>query len=139
MSTEFNVAALAALLAVLAAPGVVSAQEGFGLGAAAVALSTLPSRATPCARDIDRAWVEVGAKIQARIGAGRIAPQSAIALLHRQPTPNSIAAAEENLGGRWLSMETAVTALARAREADRANDSGACEQAITEAQRAIVR
>jgi hypothetical protein len=30
MSTNFNVAALAALLAVLAAPGVVSAQEGFG-------------------------------------------------------------------------------------------------------------
>jgi hypothetical protein len=30
MSTKFNVAAFAAVLAVLAAPGVVSAQEGFG-------------------------------------------------------------------------------------------------------------
>jgi hypothetical protein len=57
------------------------------LSAAAFALSTLPSRASPCAHDIDRAWVEVGAKIQARIGSGRSAPQSTIALLHHQPTP----------------------------------------------------
>jgi hypothetical protein len=35
-------------------------------------------------------------------------------------------------------MEPTVAALARARQADRANDSFACEQAITEAQRAIV-
>jgi hypothetical protein len=109
------------------------------LGAAAIALSTLPSNASPCAYDIDRAWVEVGAKIQARIGAGRSAPQGTMALLHHQPTPSSIAAAEEQIRERWVSMEVAVTALARAREADRANDGGACEQAIAEAQRAIVR
>ena len=109
------------------------------LGAAAVALSTVPSYASPCAYDLDRAWVEVGAKIQARIGAGRSVPQSATALLHHQPTPNSIAAAEEQIRERWVSMEVAVTALARAREADRANDGSACEQAIAEAQRAIVR
>jgi hypothetical protein len=109
------------------------------LSAAAFALSTLPSRASPCAYDIDRAWVEVGAKIQARIGSGRSAPQSTIALLHHQPTPGSIAAAEEKLGERWLPMEAAVIALGRAREADRTNDSGACEQALAEAQRAIVR
>jgi hypothetical protein len=109
------------------------------LSAAAFALSTLPSRASPCAYDIDRAWVEVGAKIQARIGAGRSAPQSTIALLHHQPTPGSIASAEEKLGERWLQMEAAVIALGRAREADRTNDIGACEQALAEVQRAIVR
>ena len=108
------------------------------LGAAAVVLSTLPSHASPCARHIDRVWVEVGAKIQARIGAGPTALQSTMAMLHRQPTPSSIAAAEEKLGERWQSVETAATALARAREADRANDSSACEQAIVDAQRAIV-
>ena len=109
------------------------------LGAAAIALSTSPSRASPCLYDIDRAWVDVGAKIQARIGAGRSAPQGTTALLHHQPTPSSIAAAEEQIRERWVSMEVAVTALARAREADRANDGSACEQAIAEAQRAIVR
>jgi hypothetical protein len=108
------------------------------VGAAALALWTSPSRASPCADDIDRMWVEIGTKLQARLGSGRSAPQTAIALLHRQPTPNSIASAEENLGQRWLPIETAVAALARARQADRGNDSFACEQAITEAQRAIV-
>ena len=41
------------------------------LGATALALSTQPSRAGTCAQDIDRAWVQVNAKIQARIAAGR--------------------------------------------------------------------
>jgi hypothetical protein len=108
------------------------------VGAAALAFWTSPSRAGPCVSDIDRMWVEIGTKLQARLGAGRSAPQTAIALLHRQPTLNSIATAEENLGQGWLAMETAVAALARARQADRANDGFACKQAIREAQHAIV-
>ena len=108
------------------------------LSAAALALWISPSLASPCAADIDRMWVEVGTKLQARLGAGRSASQTIIALMRRQPTPNSVATAEQNLGQRWLPIETTVAALARARQADRANDSFACEQAITEAQRAIV-
>jgi hypothetical protein len=107
-------------------------------GAAALALWPSPGRAGPCAGDIDRIWVEIGAKLQARLAAGRSAPQTTIALLHRQPTLNSIATAEGNLDQRWLPMETAVAALARARQADRASDSFACKQAIAEAQRAII-
>ena len=106
--------------------------------AVALVLWTSPSFASPCAGDIDRMWVEVGTKLQARLGAGRSAPQTIIGLMHRQPTPNSVATAGDNLGQRWLSMETAVAALARARQANSADDSFACEQAITEAQRAIV-
>src|SRR5712691_8808029 len=87
------------------------------LSLAAVGLSVKPGFAGPCMRDIDRAWVEIGPKVQARIGAGRSAPQSVAAALHRQPTPNSVAAAEETLGERWLPMEIAIMALARAREA----------------------
>jgi hypothetical protein len=107
----------------------------FVLGTAAVAFSAQPGLANPCSQDIDRAWVQVNAKIQARVGAGRSAPQSTIALLHHQPTPSSIAAAEEALVDVWLPMETAVAALARAREADRANDRIACEAALAEVQR----
>src|ERR1700730_4465864 len=109
------------------------------LSAATVAFSAQPGLANHCSQDIDRAWVQVNAKIQARIGAGRSAPQSTIALLHHQPTPGSIASAEEKLGERWLPMEAAVIALGRAREADRTNDVGACKQALAEVQRAIVR
>src|SRR6478735_8368074 len=100
------------------------------LGATALALSTQPSRAGTCAQDIDRAWVQVDAKIQARIAAGRSAPQSMIGLLHYQPTPSSIAAAEKALGQGWSPMEAAVSALTRAHEADRADDRDACEQAL---------
>jgi hypothetical protein len=109
------------------------------LSAAAVALSAQPSLANPCSQDIDRAWVEVNAKIQARVAAGRSASQSTTALLYRQPTPSSIAAAEEALVDIWLPMETAVAALARAREADRANDGIACEGALAEVRRVIDR
>jgi hypothetical protein len=106
---------------------------------AAITLSTSPGNAGPCTREIDREWVEVGAKIQARIGAGRSSIQSTVGLLHRQPTPGSVAAAEGKVGDMWVPLETAVIALARAREADLANDAGTCKEAVVAAQRAFVR
>jgi hypothetical protein len=107
------------------------------LAAVALALSTQPSRAGPCAQDIDRAWLQVDAKIQARIAAARSAPQSMIALLHHQPTPDSIEAAEKTLSEGWSPLEAAVSALTRAHEADRADDRSACEQALVQMQSAI--
>jgi hypothetical protein len=106
---------------------------------AATTLSTSPGNAGPCTRDIDREWVEVGAKIQARIGAGRSYIQGTVGLLHRQPTPGSVAAAEGKVGDMWVPLETAVTALSRAREADQVNDAGTCKEALIAAQRAFVR
>jgi hypothetical protein len=106
---------------------------------AAITASTSPGNAGPCAREIDREWVEVGAKIQARIGAGRSYIQGTVGLLHRQPTPSSVAAAEGKVGDIWVPLETAVIALARAREADHANDAGTCKEALIAAQRAFVR
>jgi hypothetical protein len=107
------------------------------LSAVAVALSTQPSRANSCSQDIDHAWAEVNTKIQARSGAGRSVPQSTIAFLHRQPTPSSVAAAQARLVDAWMPIETAVAALSRAREADRANDRAACEEALAEVRRRI--
>ena len=109
------------------------------MSAAALMLSTLPSRAGPCSQTIDRAWTQVADIIQARLRAGRSAPQGITALLHRQPTPASVAAAEEKVGEMWSPMETAVAALTRAREADRAEDKGACQQAVQDAERVLVR
>jgi hypothetical protein len=106
---------------------------------AATTLSTSPGNAGPCTREIDREWVEVGAKIQARVGAGRSYIQGTVGLLHRQPTPSSVAAAEGKVGDMWAPLETAVIALARAREADHANDAGTCKEALIAAQRAFLR
>jgi hypothetical protein len=103
----------------------------------AIVLLPLPSAATPCTPEIDRGWAQVNHKIQARIGAGRSVPQSSIALLHRQPTPNSVAAAQDVLNDVWLPIEAAVSALSRARQADRDNDERACRQALIEVQRVI--
>ena len=109
------------------------------LSAAVVTLSTQPSLASSCSQDIDRAWIQVNANIQGRVAAGRSAPQGTIALLHHQPTASSIAAAEKMLVDIWLPIETAVAALARAREADVINDRIACEAALTDVQRVIGR
>jgi hypothetical protein len=109
------------------------------LSAVAGAVSTEPGRADSCSQDIDRAWAQVNAKIQARSAAGRSVPQGTIALLHRQPTQSSIAAAQETLFDVWLPIEAAVAALSRAREADRANDRTVCEEALAEVRRAIGR
>jgi hypothetical protein len=106
---------------------------------AAITFSTSPGNAGPCTREIDREWVEVGAKLQARIGAGRSYVQGTVGLLHHQPTPGSVAGAEEKVGDMWVPLETAVMALARAREADHANDAGICKEALVAAQRAFLR
>jgi hypothetical protein len=106
---------------------------------AATTLSASPGNAGPCAREIDREWTEVGAKIQARIGAGRSNSQGIVGLLHHQPTPRSIAAAEEKVADMWVPLESAVVALARAREADHANDPATCREALIAAQRAFLR
>jgi hypothetical protein len=111
----------------------------FVLCAAATTFSVSPCNAGPCAREIDRDWTEVGAKIQARIGAGRSNIQGIVGLLHHQPTPGSIAAAEEKVADMWVPLETAVIALARAREADHANDPATCKQALMAAQWAFLR
>jgi hypothetical protein len=107
------------------------------VGAAALAISTLPSNAGPCAQRVDQAWMQVDAKIQSRLAAGRSLPQGMIALLHHQPTPGSISAAENTLGQAWWPLERAVAALAKAREADEAANKAACDLALAEMQHAI--
>jgi hypothetical protein len=88
--------------------------------AAALAACMPASYAGPCSHEIDHAQAQVDAKIEAIAAAGPAAPESAGALLHRQPTPGSIAAAESKLGEASPGVAAAVAAMARAREADRA-------------------
>jgi hypothetical protein len=57
--------------------------------------------------------------------------------MHRQPTPESIGAAESRLGEvSPENLQTMTAAMSRAREADRAGDQAACEEALASAQRA---
>ena len=107
------------------------------LSAAAMALAVLPSHAGPCTTEIDRdckpRWTRRSKRSPA---AGPTAPESVAATLTHQPTPGSLAAAEEKLG-EGHGMVEAVAALKRAREADNANDKSACEQALADVRRAL--
>jgi hypothetical protein len=55
-----------------------------------------------------------------------------------QPTPRSIAAAEEKLGEvSQLTVAALGQGMARARAADTVGDANACEKALADVQRAI--
>ena len=115
-----------------------SIQRLVALNAVVLVASMSTGHAGPCAPDIDRMQARIDAKLGARAAAGATAREGTAATLHRQPTPGSIAAAEERLGE--LSAQTAeaiARAMARARAADSAGDKNACERALADAQRAI--
>jgi hypothetical protein len=104
----------------------------------ALAASISASFASPCSQNIDRVQTTIDARLEAQAAAGRSARESTAATMHRQPTPDSIAAAEVNLGDISAEKIQAVeTLMTRARDADRANDPRACEQALAEVQRVL--
>jgi hypothetical protein len=105
---------------------------------ATLAAPTISAYAGPCSPEIDRMQTLIDAKLGTTVGSGRSAPQSPGALLHRQPTPGSIAEAESKLGELPPQTVEAVTAaMERARKADLADDKVACEQALAEARREL--
>jgi hypothetical protein len=106
------------------------------LGTVALALSLVPSHAVACADEIDRMQARIDAMIAATAAAGPTARESTAATTHRQPTPGSIAAAEERLG-EGARAERALGALAQARAANRAGDRSACERALADVQRLL--
>jgi predicted lipid-binding transport protein (Tim44 family) len=108
------------------------------LSAAGLAGSTITGYAGPCSPEIERMQARVDAKVEVVAGAGPSASEGSGALLHRQPTPGSIATAEAALGEVSPQTVKAVReAMARARSADQAGNLAACEQALAEVQRAI--
>jgi len=88
--------------------------------------------------EIERMQAHLDARLEAAASTGPSLPEGSNALLHRQPTPNSMAAAEVAHGK--ISPEKAKVvraAMARARKADQAGDKATCEQALAEVQRTI--
>jgi hypothetical protein len=106
--------------------------------AAALVASVSASHAGPCAADIDRMQARVDARLEGIAAAGPSGRESVAATMNRQPTPGSIAAAEERLGDLPPQAMAAVQqSMTRARAADDANDKAACEQALADVQRAL--
>jgi hypothetical protein len=108
------------------------------IGAAGLLLSTLPCRAGPCTKAIEKMQARVEGPRNAGAAPGPSTNQSVGAQLHRQPTPSSIANAERKLGE--LSPETIVkvnAAMDRAQKADTAGDESGCKEALAEVERAL--
>ncbi|SRR5260370_24023033 len=110
------------------------------LGGLALALIAAPAHAGPCTQEIYDADIAVGKRLDAIAAAGKTAPQSTFATTHHQPTPSSVAGAEEKLGG---IPETEVHDLAQgmeeARKADAAGDLAACQKALADLRRLLGR
>jgi hypothetical protein len=97
------------------------------------------SLAAPCTAEYEAMGIRIDAALKATVAASPSAQQQgAVAGRHVQPTPRSVAGAEEKLG--VLSPETdeqVRNAMVRARAADQAGDNVACKEALAEVQRVI--
>ncbi len=96
---------------------------------------TSVGRAGRCSPEVGRVQAEVDGYLEARASAGPYAEETRGALMNPEPTPASIAAAEEAVGD--LDAARRLRMLARAREPDQAGDTSACEQALADAEHAI--
>ena len=106
--------------------------------ALALVVSISTSYAGPCSNDIGRMQNRIDAALEAKAAAGPTAREGVGAGMSDQPTPRSIAAAEEKLGDvSPKTVEAVRQAMLRARAADSAGDRSACEQALADAQRAL--
>jgi hypothetical protein len=104
------------------------------LGAGALVFLAQPALAGPCAGDIHDVEIALNAKLDAIAGRGNGAAQTTAAQLHRQPTPNSIAAAEAKVGDISDSDVTKVRQfIDTARSADDSGNLEACHKALGDA------
>jgi hypothetical protein len=107
-------------------------------GAITFLLSTSAGYAGPCADAIDAMQARIDAKLEAKAAAGPTAKEGVPAGMSVQPTPRSIAAAEEKLGEISPRQVKAMQrGMARARLADKVGDQRACKKALASVQRVL--
>jgi hypothetical protein len=117
---------------------VMNGLQRFALSGAALIASAGASFAGPCSADIDATQRRIDAALEAKAAAGPAGKEGTAAGLSHQPTPQSLAAAEEKLGDIPAATVAAMKqAMARARTADSAGDQSACEAALAEVQRLL--
>ena len=104
--------------------------------AIAVAATASAAYAGPCSDKIDAMQARVDAKLEAKAAAGPTAKEGVAAGMSMQPTPASIAAAEQKLGDISAKKVKAMNrGMARARAADKVGDLRACRKALAAVQR----
>src|SRR5271169_2519615 len=96
-------------------------------------LFAAPVHAGPCTDRIYETDLAVAKLLDAAAAQGRPAPESAFATMHRQPTPGSVATAEQQAGDLTADeLQTITEAMDVARHADDSNDRAGCEKALSD-------
>ena len=90
-----------------------------------------------CSVGIDRVQAELDATLARRAAAGPSAKESSFATMRRQPTPETVARAEAQVGD-WQGATKAVADLRNARNARARGDQRACQEAL-ESARSVIR
>jgi hypothetical protein len=104
----------------------------------ALILSAAVAHAGPCTDRIYQTGLDVAKLLNSAAAQGRPARQSAFATMHRQPTPGSIASAEQDAGDLTSEEVQAITeAMDEARRADDAGDRDGCEKALDDIDRML--
>jgi hypothetical protein len=108
-------------------------QRATAVAGIALILDAAPVHAGPCTDRIYQTNLEVAKLLDAAAAQGRTVPQSTFATMHRQPTPGSIASAEQQAGDLSTTEVQAITeAMDVARRADDEGDRAGCEKALSE-------
>ncbi len=98
------------------------------------------AHAGPCTDRIYQTDLDVAKVLDAAAAQGRTESQSTFATMHRQPTPGSIATAEQQAGALTSEEAQAITEdMDAARHADDAGDREGCEKALDEVDRMLKR
>lgn len=106
--------------------------------AMAIAATASTTYADPCSNQIDAMQAHIDASLEAKAAAGPTAKEGVLATMNMQPTPASIAAAEEKLGDISPKKVKAIKrGMARARVADKVGDLRACRKALAAVQRVL--
>jgi hypothetical protein len=104
----------------------------------ALILDAAAAYAGPCTDRIYQTDLDVAKLLDSAAAQGRTAPQSAFATMHRQPTPGSVATAEQQAGDLTADEVEAITeAMDEARHADDSGDRAGCEKALSDVDRML--
>lgn len=96
--------------------------------------------AGPCTDRIYQTNLDVAKLLNSAAAQGRPAIQTTFATMHRQPTPGSIASAEQQAGDLTSEEARAITeAMDEARHADNQGDREDCEKALSDVDRMLKR
>jgi hypothetical protein len=115
-------------------------RQATALAGMALILGAASAHAGPCTDRIYQTDLDVAKILDSAAAQGRPVPQSTFATMHRQPTPGSVASAEQQAGDLTADEAQAITeAMDVARHADDAGDRAGCEKALSDVDRMLKR